>query len=257
MGNSSDAKDDGGQQISFALVPDVCWALVSSFAAPPDVYNLALSSKHFHRSNSAVTATTVGSKVMTCNIKSMPELNGRSGTVMDAAAEKEQVSSGRIPVLVAGMRKPIALKPSCVTSPLLATTLLRQSLLSSLGRVLDQSKSGITLKSVLKLPEGALIAGSTIAQACLGAIWLSHDEASDVDVFCSAKAAPMVRSVSVVESCKHFICLNNYWYCAGIPGISLVSSRGESNAILQLFQNVYSLSPSLFCSNNPHQKVAG
>ena len=74
--------------------------------------------------------------------------------------------------------------------------MVRASLLSSLKRVLDNSRSGITLDSVRALPEGALIAGSTVAQACLGVLW-----EADVDVFCSAKAAPWVRSVSENAAC--------------------------------------------------------
>ena len=78
----------------------------------------------------------------------------------------------------------------------LASILLRESLLMSLGHVLKCSESGITLDSLLAMPgyvtEGsAVIAGSTIAQACLGEI-----SNSDVDVFCTAKSAPATRSVS-------------------------------------------------------------
>jgi hypothetical protein len=78
---------------------------------------------------------------------------------------------------------------------LFATTLLRTSLLSSLGRVLEQINCGITLEAVLKmgaLPEGsALIAGSSMVAACLG----KYDWKGDVDVYCSAEGAPLVRSV--------------------------------------------------------------
>jgi hypothetical protein len=85
-----------------------------------------------------------------------------------------------------------------------ASMLLRESLLVSLGCALQCSESGITLDSALALadylPEGAVIAGSTLVQACLGELWkdggYGKDEPSDVDVFCTAKAAPMVRSVS-------------------------------------------------------------
>ena len=74
---------------------------------------------------------------------------------------------------------------------LLATNLLRTSLLSSLGRVLEQIKCGITLEAVLKmgaLPEGsALIAGSSMVAACLG----KYDWKGDVDVYCSAEGAPL------------------------------------------------------------------
>lgn len=69
--------------------------------------------------------------------------------------------------------------------------------------MLEKSKSGITLDDVLKmgeLPEGsALIAGSTMVAACLG----RYDWKGDVDVYCSAKGAPQVRSVRTY----HFCCL--------------------------------------------------
>ena len=138
------------------LIPDVCWQLVSSFASPPDVYNLSLSSKHFFRPSN----NEIGDDVV-------------------------------IPLA--------ALLWS--STPLFATSLLRTSLLVSLRRVLQHSKSGITLRSVLKMPEGSLIAGSTMAQACLGVLWGEGGgrrracSKVDVDLFCSAKAAPMVRSV--------------------------------------------------------------
>ncbi|KAL7549537.1 hypothetical protein ACHAWF_012803 [Thalassiosira exigua] len=189
------AADEGGGRPTFASVPDACWQIVGSFAAPPDAYNLSLSSKRFFRPGDA--AVGVGSRVLVRDVRSMPELNGRRGVVVRNATKKGKVAGagGRIPVLVDGMEQPVALKLSCATPPLLATTLLRRSLLSSLGRVLDRSPSGISLEAVLAMPEGALIAGSTVAQACLGVLWEGkYDEAPDVDVFTSAKAAPMVRS---------------------------------------------------------------
>jgi hypothetical protein len=94
-----------------------------------------------------------------------------------------------------------------------ASMLLRESLLVSLGRALQCSESGITLDSALALadylPDGsAVIAGSTIVQACLGELWkdggYGGNEPSDVDVFCTAKAAPMVRSVSSNARNLHF-----------------------------------------------------
>lgn len=91
-----------------------------------------------------------------------------------------------------------------------ATRMLRHSLLSSLGRVLEHSRSGITLESALalgNLPEGsALIAGSTIVQTCLGVLWEGNRHSPvDVDVFCSAKAAPKVRSWLVEEASCMFV----------------------------------------------------
>ena len=139
----------------FTTLSDENWKIISSFAAPPDVYSLSLSSVHFFRE---ATVTTTSNK-------------------NDAPAVEDD-------------RK------------VLATQLLRSSLLSSLGRVLEKSSSGITLDAVLKmgeLPEGsALIAGSTIVAACLDKDWSSKwpSKNVDVDVYCSAQAAPQVRSVS-------------------------------------------------------------
>jgi hypothetical protein len=84
---------------------------------------------------------------------------------------------------------------------LLATKLLHASLLSSpLSFVLKNSTSGITLDAVLKigdLPKGSvLIAGSTMAVACLG----QYDWRGDVDVYFLAKGAPHVQSVRILLS---------------------------------------------------------
>eukprot|EP00984_Skeletonema_dohrnii_P006577 scaffold2353_cov93-Skeletonema_dohrnii-CCMP3373.AAC.8 len=123
----------------FASLSDENWKIISSFAAPHDIYNLSLSSMHFFREAAASAA----------------------------ASEKNAASSSN-------------------DKKVLATQLLRASLLSSLGRVLQNSGSGITLDAVLKmgdLPEGsALIAGSTIVAACLGKDWSGGRNASDVDV---------------------------------------------------------------------------
>ena len=86
------------------------------------------------------------------------------------------------------------------SSSVLATSLLRSSLLVSFGRVLKHSQSGITLEAAMTmgdLPDGsAVIAGSSVVQACLGVVWEgTYSQPLDVDVFCSAKAAPQVRSV--------------------------------------------------------------
>jgi hypothetical protein len=113
----------------------------------------------------------------------------------------------------------------------LATQLLRMSLLSSLGRVLEKSASGITMDAVLKmgeLPEGsALIAGSTMVAACLGKDWSGGQNASDVDVYCSAAAAPQVRSVSrdiisVVSMCTLILL---YSQCATLNTIIITSQK--------------------------------
>jgi len=62
-----------------------------------------------------------------------------------------------------------------------------------------------------ELPEGsALIAGSTIVAACLGKDWSGGRNSSDVDVYCSARAAPQVRSVRDILS--HACYLFIYYY---------------------------------------------
>ena len=94
--------------------------------------------------------------------------------------------------------------------------------MSSLGRVLTHSESGLTLDGALTLgtlPEGsALIAGSTMVQTCLGELWLSEllspwfdGSKPNVDVFCSAKASsqvPTVRSSSL-QNDNTYLCLNH------------------------------------------------
>ena len=159
-------------QEMFISVPQTCWELIASFATPPSVYNLALSSKHFFN-----TSTTV-----------------------DAAHDAKPAKATRRSTRVRDKAK--SGDANLSSAPLLATHLLRCSLLSSLGRVLEHTESGITLESALALgdlPEGsALIAGSTIAQACLGVLWEGRRDKPDVDIFCTAKAAPDVRSVSDV-----------------------------------------------------------
>ena len=163
----------------FASLPDTTWEMISSYAAPPDVYNLSLSSKHFFREVSTDKPSA----------KKTPSAN--------AAAKGNAASSSN-------------------DKKVLATQLLRSSLLSSLGRVLEKSGSGITLDAVLKmgeLPEGsALIAGSTIVAACLGKDWSGGRNSSDVDVYCSARAAPQVRSVRDILSHACYCYLFIYYF---------------------------------------------
>ena len=132
-------KTTNGTDGGLLSLPEEALVLIASFSAPPDVYNLDLTSKHFHH-------------------------------------------------------------PDKETNHVLATRLLRASLLSNLSRVLDKTGNGITLEVMMKLapinpvggPPHALIAGSSLVQACLGTVWSS----ADVDVYCSPQAAPEVRSVS-------------------------------------------------------------
>ncbi|EJK56917.1 hypothetical protein THAOC_23100 [Thalassiosira oceanica] len=165
-------------------VPDCAWENVSSFAAPCDCYNIALASKRFFR------PVSISSDA--------PE---RRGGQKPRRKSKRQKPAGGAPPL------------------LLATRMLRVSLEHNLERVLEHSRSGITLESLKKLgelPDGsAVIAGSTMVQACLGVLWgeggekTFRDGKSDVDIFCSAKAAPAVRSWLVDKSDCMFVGLRD------------------------------------------------
>ncbi|EJK62973.1 hypothetical protein THAOC_16396 [Thalassiosira oceanica] len=149
-------------------VPDCAWENVASFAAPSDCYNIALASKRFFRP-----------------VSSSPPAPSQGGQKPRRKSKRLKSAGGSPPLL-------------------LATRMLRVSLEHNLERVLEHSRSGITLESLKKLgelPEGsAVIAGSTMVQACLGVLWgeggekTYRDGKSDVDIFCSAKAAPAVRS---------------------------------------------------------------
>ena len=164
----TDDESDSVPPSLFATIPEVCWEAVSAFASPPDVYQLCLSSAHFH----------------TDPVRSNGKKNGNaSGNTKKKSRSNNKPSSANVK-----------------SDAVLATRLLRSSLLSSLGRVLEKSESGITLKSALEmanLPEGsAIIAGSTVAATVLGEVWgVDSWSMPDVDIFCTAKAAPQVRSV--------------------------------------------------------------
>ena len=176
-----DANADASPSL-FATIPDVTWEAVSAFASPPDVYQLCLSSAHFHTDPAAAVASAADSKKA-------------SGSSNAGGSKKKKSRSG-------GNKRPSTTGNKTKPEDVLATRLLRASLLSSLGRVLKKSESGITLKSALEmadLPEGsAIIAGSIMAATVLGEDWSGPNRwsKSDVDIFCTAKAAPQVRSVS-------------------------------------------------------------
>jgi len=77
----------------------------------------------------------------------------------------------------------------------LATTLLREALKSSLHRILRYHKvpAGAVAFADLCCPAngpGAVLSGSMMVQVLLGEVWKD----SDIDIFCTAAAAPAVRS---------------------------------------------------------------
>jgi hypothetical protein len=160
------ATNDDASASLFASLHETAWHHIASYAAPPDVYNLCLSSVYFfHEVEISSSAPDAGKKQ--CNVRQSKRLKVAASSSSSSEEKKN----------------------------LFATNLLRTSLLSSLGRVLEQINCGITLEAVLKmgaLPEGsALIAGSSMVAACLG----KYDWKGDVDVYCSAEGAPLVRSV--------------------------------------------------------------
>jgi len=73
-----------------------------------------------------------------------------------------------------------------------------------------------------------VIAGSTMVQACLGVLWgeggekTYGDGKSDVDIFCSAKAAPAVRSWLVEKSDCMFVGLGDTIYVCGVTSEDMV-----------------------------------
>jgi len=191
------SKSNAAPATLLGTIPDVSWEAVAAFAAPPDVYHLCLSSAHFH-TDPAAAADADGKKG-----------SGGSSKSSGSAGTKKKKGSG-------GSKKKTKESRASKQPVLLATRLLRQSLLSSLGRVLDMSDSGITLQSALELanlPEGsAIIAGSTMAAAALGEVWSgAHSwNKQDVDIFCTAKAAPQVRSWLVQSAKSMFIGFKDY-----------------------------------------------
>lgn len=170
----------------FATISDVAWEAVSAFASPPDVYQLCLSSAHFHTDPAAVASGGDAKKNAS-----------DSGSSTSSSSKKKKKNSR------SGGNKKESSATSNKSKAVLATRLLRASLLSSLGRVLKKSESGITLKSALEMADllegSAIIAGSTMAATVLGEVWSGPNSwsKSDVDIFCTAKAAPQVRSVSI------------------------------------------------------------
>jgi hypothetical protein len=177
-----DTTADAASASLFASLHETAWHHIASYAAPPDVYNLCLSSVHFFH-EVAISSSADAEKKQSNNVR-------RSKRKLAAATSSS----------------------SNEKKNLFATNLLRTSLLSSLGHVLEQINCGITLDAVLKmgaLPEGtALIAGSSMVAACLG----KHDWKGDVDVYCSAEGAPLVRSVRkyLYNYCHYSYSMNMY-----------------------------------------------
>ena len=68
----------------FASLPDTTWEMISSYAAPPDVYNLSLSSKHFFREVSADKPSA--KKTPSANAAAKRNVGRRSKRLAAAAA---------------------------------------------------------------------------------------------------------------------------------------------------------------------------
>jgi hypothetical protein len=90
--------------------------------------------------------------------------------------------------------------------------MLQASLLSSLDRVLKNSKANLSLSQTQSgfegLPRGrAIITGSTLVQCVLGECW----ENTDLDIFCTPKVAQAIRSWLVKEVRQMFMgCMDRY-----------------------------------------------
>ena len=202
------------------------------------VYNLCLCSKTFFReaketgapsrsqheqsAKTTAAASPIIEHLISCGF-SLPFLSDQSEDQLEALLLKYPNESGSLP---RKYPKPDPSSKLGASSSVLATHLLRSSLLISFRRVLEHSdsgrysSSGITLEAALamgSLPDGyAIIAGSTIVQTILGVVWDNEYGPPDVDVFCSTNGAPHVRSVSrspcisffVVITCHHCSQLN-------------------------------------------------
>ena len=94
---------------------------------------------------------------------------------------------------------------------LLSTRVLKSSLLSSLAKVLKHNDTSINLENLASLQRhltnsglpanSFFLSGSTIVQACLGVLWeKSPNIKTDIDIFCSSDAAPIIRSWLVKAS---------------------------------------------------------
>ena len=77
--------------------------------------------------------------------------------------------------------------------------------MSNLARVLKDNTKGITLENLATLQKllvqhglatnSFYLSGSTVVQACLGVLWdRGHNAKTDVDIFCTHDAAPIIRS---------------------------------------------------------------
>jgi hypothetical protein len=151
-------------------LPDEAMLIVAEFLKPPEVYRLCLTSKRFFR---RVNSTTDESN----------------------ASSKEGHHHG------GGGMAPGAL---------ICTKLLRFSLLQSLKRVVRHSRVGKShpmtsfSEMTAPLPRGSvIISGSTMVQCVLGDVFEDDDSNNngfDMDVFCTAAAAPAVRSWLVKEA---------------------------------------------------------
>eukprot|EP00592_Proboscia_alata_P015352 CAMPEP_0194393992 /NCGR_PEP_ID=MMETSP0174-20130528/123606_1 /TAXON_ID=216777 /ORGANISM="Proboscia alata, Strain PI-D3" /LENGTH=592 /DNA_ID=CAMNT_0039189739 /DNA_START=107 /DNA_END=1885 /DNA_ORIENTATION=- len=75
-----------------------------------DAVNYIIS---YIKNDTLPSIATIGSQVTVCNIQSKPELNGRKGRI-HSALDGTKNSTGRIPVLIQGLKKPVQLKPTCL-----------------------------------------------------------------------------------------------------------------------------------------------
>jgi hypothetical protein len=129
---------------------------------------------------------------------------------------------------------------------LLATQMLRASLESNFHRALGQQLEPLrgTLAALASVAgkgsrPGAVISGSTVVQAVLGQFWSAQEDATlaggsdtevqcDVDIFCTASAAPKVRTSLVVPSPK-----GSNFVLAGFPSGYSENGNGPSGHVLE------------------------
>jgi len=81
-----------------------------------DEEDAKISELVYHINQKVILQLPVGTYVTVCNIKSKPELNGRSAVVCKRK-EKDKIASDRVPLQIRGQKSPLSLKANCIQLP--------------------------------------------------------------------------------------------------------------------------------------------
>ena len=186
-------------------LPIDLWNLVAARSQPIEIYNLCLTSRLFHESPTggfwvpALTPSEQSTRPSSAKSDLRKAPSAQQGAYVSSAAASSAAASSAAAkegASAAAKGETFHSAPAAVKDPyaIPATQLLRTSLLASLRSVLG--RFGVDPCIVCSTPAsapGAVISGSTMAQVCLGENW----KGADLDIFCTAAAAPKVRSALV------------------------------------------------------------